>query len=121
VPTRPPSHAELLRRARGRGDADRAYDVYRRDRDPALAAAARVYRSNRWRQVRALQLTREPLCEDCRRHGVVEPATQVDHVLGLVDRPDLAYDLSNCQSLCTPCHARKSAAERLARRGRRLP
>ena len=121
VPTRPPSHAELLRRARGRGDADRAYDVFRRDRDPALAAAARVYRSNRWRKVRTLQLAREPLCEDCRAHGVVETATQVDHVLGLVDRPDLAFDLGNLRSLCTPCHARKSAAERLARRERRQP
>ena len=57
------------------------------------------------------------LCEDCRRHGVVQPAAQVDHVLGLVLRPDLAYDLANTQSLCTACHARKSAAERRARRG----
>lgn len=117
MPTRPPTHAQLLRRARGRSDEDREYDRQRRERDPALAFAARVYRSKRWQNLRALQLTREPLCEECRRHGVVEPAAQVDHVLGLVLRPDLAYDLANCQSLCTACHARKSAAERRARRG----
>ena len=121
MPTRPPTHAQLLCRARGRRQGDRDYDSRRRHRDPALAFAARVYRSNRWRKLRRVQLTREPLCEDCRRHGVVEPATQVDHIVGLVLRPDLAYDISkNCQSLCTACHARKSAAERRARRrGRR--
>ena len=95
MPTRPPTHAQLLRRARGRSQGDRDYDRQRRERDPRLAFAARVYRSNRWQNLRALQLTREPLCEDCRRHGVVEPATQVDHVVGLVLRPDLAYDLAN--------------------------
>ncbi len=117
MPTRPPTHTQLLRRARGRRQGDRDYDQQRRERDPALAFAARVYRSKRWQNLRALQLSREPLCEDCRRHGVVERATQVDHVLGLVLRPDLAYDLANLQSLCTACHARKSAAERRARRG----
>jgi hypothetical protein len=69
MPTRPPTHAQLLRRACGRSGEDRDYDQRRRERDPALAFAARVYRSNRWQNLRALQLSREPLCEDCRRHG----------------------------------------------------
>jgi hypothetical protein len=34
----------------------------------------------------------QPPRADCRWHGVVEPATQVEHVIGLVERPDLAFD-----------------------------
>lgn len=60
---RSPTHTQLLRRGRRQGD--REYNRRRRERDPALAFAARVYRSRRWQKLRRLQLTRKPLCEDC--------------------------------------------------------
>ncbi len=49
VPMRPPAHTQLLRRARGRRQGGRDYDQRRRERDPRLAFAARVYR---WRVTR---------------------------------------------------------------------
>ncbi len=52
------------------------------------------------------------MCEDCKRHGVTRAAEQVDHIVPLKDRPDLAFEPSNLQALCVPCHARKSAKER---------
>lgn len=61
-----------------------------------------------WRKIRARQLRREPLCQDCR----VEVATQVDHIRskamggGDEDR--------NLQSLCDACHGQKTARDRAA-------
>lgn len=68
----------------------------------------------RWQSVRDLQLQEQPLCESCLAGGHTTPATQVDHVVPLRVRPDLAFDLANLQSICVPCHALKSARERQA-------
>jgi 5-methylcytosine-specific restriction enzyme A len=61
-------------------------------------------------------LNRHPMCADpYALHAVwgrFEPATEVDHIVPLVERLDLAYDEANLQALCTACHSRKSAAER---------
>jgi len=80
--------------------------------DPALREAERIRNSGRWRKVRKLKLSRDPLCEDCTEHGLVVPAAQVHHLEPLVRRPDLAYAMENLRSLCTTCHARREAAER---------
>lgn len=102
-----PSHA-----AAQRSTYDRAYNRMARGTDPARALAQRVRSSARWRRVRSLQLGRHPLCQDCRGAGRLVPATQVDHVVPLVNDPALAYDLANLRSLCTRCHAIKSGSER---------
>ncbi|MFW2544406.1 HNH endonuclease [Primorskyibacter sp. 2E107] len=36
---------------------------------------------------------------------------EVDHVLPVRDRPDLAYALANLQCLCGRCHSRKTRIE----------
>jgi len=108
--TRPLSHAQR----QGRAAADRSYDRTVRQADPRLAEAARIRSSARWQHVRKLVLAQSPLCADiwgwhaaeCR----VEVATQVDHIVGLVEGGE-PYDTSNCQSLCTRCHARKTKEE----------
>jgi 5-methylcytosine-specific restriction endonuclease McrA len=96
-------------RGRGQKDAD-----YRRRRmaDPALAEAERIRNTGRWRWLRKVKLARDPLCEDCRERGRIEPARQVHHMEPLVRRPDLAYTLENLRSLCTTCHARREAEAR---------
>ena len=58
------------------------------------------YSSDRWRKVQAVQLARFPLC--CWGNHL---ATMVDHVVPRLDRPDLAYTLSNLRSCCRHCHA----------------
>jgi len=88
----------------------------KRKSDPALARAARLRSSTRWQRVRLQKLARDPLCEDPfgdhQREGETQPGQQVHHVEGVATRPDLAFTLSNLQTVCTRCHARLEALER---------
>ena len=72
--------------------AKRHYDRTKRKTDPALAGAKRVRSSARWRKLRALKLQRDP-----------------DHIVSLRADINQAYVYDNLQSLCTYCHARKTA------------
>lgn len=110
MPWRPPSHAVLTR---SRPASDQRATAARRARhgpDPRGTM--------RWRRLRARVLRRQPLCMDPffthAQAGQIIPATEVDHRLGVWERPDLVWDESNLQALCTACHHRKSAAERRA-------
>lgn len=59
---------------------------------------------------RAAFLRMHPLCAACAARGRAEPATDVDHIRPRYrGGPD---DWANLQSLCGPCHADKSVAER---------
>ena len=67
--------------------------------------SARVVYSRRWKALRSQALRRDGFrCRTCDARGRLE----VDHVLPVRDRPDLAWDLGNLQSLCPPCHTRKT-------------
>ena len=49
----------------------------------------------------------EPLCAECIKHGNIAAATTVDHIIPLsLGGADID---ANCQSLCDPCHDRKTA------------
>ena len=65
------------------------------------------YRSLEWREFRqrALELL-PPACVGCGRTDV---AVELDHIIPVRLRPDLALDLSNVQRLCKSCHSRKTA------------
>lgn len=66
-----------------------------------------------WRKVlRPAQLLREPWCRECAKHGRRTPATVVDHVRPHRGDWALFVDPANHQSLCKPCHDRKTAQER---------
>lgn len=62
-----------------------------------------------WRRIRERVLSDEPFCRRCGVEGV-----EVDHIvprsLGGAD------DRQNLQTLCTACHNRKTAEERVGRR-----
>jgi len=69
----------------------------------------RFYSSRRWKNLRAWFMRRNPLCNNCSRAADV-----VDHVLpvrGQADR-SLLTRITNLQSLCNSCHAKKTADER---------
>lgn len=85
-------------------DRHRTYDRHARDRE-----ASRFYRSRAWLAARELKLRRDPLCEQCRRRQRLTPATVVHHVVERRERPDLALDLANLESLCASCHSRHHA------------
>lgn len=72
--------------------------------DDAYKERQRFYKSKLWRSTRAVKLRKNPLCEVCEASGRVEPATQVHHVKARLSRPDLAYEMSNLQSICATCH-----------------
>jgi 5-methylcytosine-specific restriction protein A len=70
------------------------------------------YDSPEWRSLRAAHLELHPACEDCEASGRATPATQVDHVLPLRSRPELALEPSNLRSLCKACHSSKTLIDR---------
>jgi 5-methylcytosine-specific restriction protein A len=54
-------------------------------------------------------LADEPLCRFCAEQGRVTAARDVDHIVPIVQRPDLRLDRSNLRPLCQPCHASLTA------------
>lgn len=69
-----------------------------------------------WRKLRAVALRRDRgLCVLCLADGRAVPATEVDHIVAVEHGG--TDELSNLQSLCTPCHRHKTARERLRRKG----
>lgn len=67
------------------------------------------YNGKRWRGLRSAYLSQHPLCAPCEKVGRIEPATQVHHVEERKDKPDLAYEWDNLESVCLPCHNAKRA------------
>lgn len=49
-------------------------------RTPEAAAYRKLYNSKRWRDIRARQLAKEPLCRMCKGVGRITPATVCDHI-----------------------------------------
>lgn len=69
----------------------------------------RKYDKRSWRNgIRPAHLRLEPFCRECKKtQGWLVEATEVDHIDG-----DNTNDAdSNLQSLCKPCHSRKTVAE----------
>ncbi|MBB4126231.1 5-methylcytosine-specific restriction protein A [Xanthomonas translucens] len=98
MPTRPPQHRPSW------------WKPYKEDNKQAQRRQARralATNSVRWRRIRAAHLAVEPLCRLCAARGLVVAATDVDHV----DGDDSNNDPGNLQSLCHPCHSRKTARE----------
>jgi len=113
--TATPRHRQP-RLAGARSHGAQAYDVQRRETDAALAEARRLRSSARWQKVRAWVLAESPLCGDPFGHharfGETVLGAEVDHIVGLALRPDLAFERSNLMALCLQCHGEKSASER---------
>ena len=85
-------------------EANRGYDQRRG------TAKQRGYDST-WERVRLIVLARDHyLCRECIRGGYVNSVAMlapVDHIIPISQRPDLRLALSNLETLCHHCHARK--------------
>lgn len=69
--------------------------------------SAAVTSSRRWKALRLQALRRDRWrCVQCG-----EPGREVDHIEPVRERPDLAWELSNLQTLDGRCHARKTRIE----------
>ncbi|WP_118138741.1 HNH endonuclease signature motif containing protein [Oceanicella sp. SM1341] len=69
------------------------------------------YGTARWKRARLGFLAVHPLCAECQSLGLVEAATEVDHVTPHRGDAALFWDPRNWQGLCRPCHSRKTARE----------
>ncbi|WP_158963925.1 HNH endonuclease signature motif containing protein [Chachezhania sediminis] len=78
---------------------------------PHAAAARALYADPRWKSAARAFLARHPLCGDCGELGVIEPATDVDHIVPHKGDRRRFWDRSNWQPLCHRCHSRKTARE----------
>jgi 5-methylcytosine-specific restriction endonuclease McrA len=68
-----------------------------------------IYGSGAWREAKARVYATQPhICAHCQRQGV---RLYVDHIRELRDG-GAAFDTSNLQLLCSPCHGRKTAKAR---------
>ena len=73
------------------------------------------YNSKAWRSLRNYKIQLNPLCEICETKGLTEPGKEIDHIQAIRDNGPM-LSLSNLQTLCRSCHARKSAQEREQRK-----
>ena len=64
----------------------------------------KIYRSERWKRLRALKFANNPLCELCQQDGRLTPAEEVHHKVPLSEGGTHARD--NLVALCKSCHAR---------------
>jgi 5-methylcytosine-specific restriction protein A len=71
----------------------------------------RFYQSRQWQRLRLYILAEQPLCVECMKQNVNEPATVVDHIDSLTDRWDLRLESTNMAGLCSRHHNIKSARE----------
>ncbi len=66
------------------------------------------YQTKEWRAIRRIVLTEQPYCIECLKEGIHTVATEVDHIIDIKDAPTRCLDITNMQSMCKSCHARKT-------------
>lgn len=101
MPIRPPIHRPAGMPSREVAEARRkaALDQNR------PSAKDRGYDAD-WRAVRKQFLAKHPTCCVCGR-----PATEVDHILSVRERPDLRLRWSNLRAMDASCHSRRTALD----------
>jgi 5-methylcytosine-specific restriction protein A len=102
-----PGCSELVKHGRCTRHQQEARAIENAERDPKVKA---LYNSTRWLGIRAGVLARSPWCEQCLKDGRYVQARHVDHIQphhGNVS----AFFSGPFQSLCIPCHSRKTLEE----------
>jgi len=70
----------------------------------------KFYNSKRWRSLRNYYISMFPLCELCEKSGFITPGEDVDHKIPMRLGGQWT-SIENLQTLCKPCHNRKTARE----------
>jgi 5-methylcytosine-specific restriction enzyme A len=87
-----------------RAEQNRYYDRYKRDK-----RSTSFYKSSEWEKVRTEALVRDKyLCQHCLKSKKVKRAEMVDHIVPVKVEWNKRLTLSNLQSLCNPCHNKKT-------------
>ncbi len=96
-----------------RKETQNQYNRARRS-DPIRADNDQFYSRKRWRDARADQLRREPLCCVCRQDGRIVAGNIVDHITPR-SQGGSDYDAANLQTLCESHHNAKTRREQNSR------
>lgn len=70
------------------------------------------YQSKSWRNLRRAKIQASPLCEVCKRNGIITIGFICDHILPRRFFPELSMNINNLQTLCRSCDQRKRRIER---------
>jgi 5-methylcytosine-specific restriction enzyme A len=77
------------------------------------------YNTARWKVIRQLKLSDQPLCYACQLRGQLRIATVVDHIVAVKAGGEAFPSNDGLMSLCASCHGQKtSAVDRPDRSGR---
>jgi len=77
--------------------------------------SSRFYGGAAWKRVRAAYRRDNPLCEQCKRLGIISIGRVIDHIVernDLIARGDSPYDPAFLQNLCTSCNMAKLRARK---------
>lgn len=87
--------------------ADKAYDKEREK-----SADRKFIHSDRWRMIRRIKLSNDPLCEKCKEKMLVTVAVLVHHI----DQDESNNADENLMSVCNKCHEEIHGKDRFKRR-----
>ena len=73
------------------------------------------YNTAAWKRLRLAKLAASPLCAHCAGMGRTVPGVHVDHVVPINAGGPAFPALDGLQSLCAPCHSRKTRGEQTGR------
>lgn len=97
------------------------WDIERDNRKYTRGApSASPYHTWKWARLSRAFRMEHPLCEECKRKGILRPSTCVDHIIPWPICADRFYDRSNLQALCEHCNIEKGNRDkRIIREWRR--
>ena len=81
--------------------ADKHNGRYVRERSGA------PYNTHRWHKLAKAFIESHPLCEECKRKGIIKAAECVDHIDPWPICEDYFFDTRNLQALCNQCNIDK--------------
>lgn len=103
MPARPPLH-----RPSGFGAESRAHAARDRERQALRPNSVERGYDGEWQRARSMHLANHSWCSV---PGCALPASDVDHVQSMQERPDLRLDPSNFRSMCHAHHAQRTARD----------
>ena len=69
---------------------------------------AHVYRTNEWKALRDRVLQEQPVCYV---EGCIARSTEVDHIIPVYQREDLALARNNVRAVCSPHDRQRSSSQ----------
>ena len=90
-----------------------AWDSERRREDGGYERerSADPYHTSRWTRLSRAWRMMHPLCEECKRHGIIKAGEVTDHIIPWPVCQDF-YDENNLQTLCKDCNHAKGQKDK---------